>query len=162
MEIATLADKPARLRTSATWLLTHAAHIAQRLVAEAWASTGARRYHYAVLAALEEFGPASQAAIGRRCEIDRSDVVAVINELVEQGFVERTTDPTDRRRNTITLTPAGLAQLHRIDAALAAVQETLLAPLPVEDRTEFVRLLTQLLDYHTRVGSEGRRVGGKR
>ena len=147
MEIANLAAKPARLRTNPTWLLTHAAHVVQRLVAEVWTATDARRYHYAVLAALAEFGPASQAAIGRRCEIDRSEVVAVINELAEQGYVERTTDPTDRRRNTITLTPAGLAQLHRIDAALATLQDTVFALLSPAERTQLTQLLTKILDH---------------
>ncbi|WP_329374258.1 MarR family winged helix-turn-helix transcriptional regulator [Streptomyces sp. NBC_01483] len=36
--------------------------------------------------------------------MDRSDVVPAINELAEQGCVERTPDPVDRRRNRVTIT----------------------------------------------------------
>ncbi|WUE02568.1 winged helix DNA-binding protein [Nonomuraea sp. NBC_00507] len=38
------------------------------------------------------------------------DVVAAIDELAGQGFVERTPDPDDRRRNMVTLTTAGERQ----------------------------------------------------
>ncbi|WP_433444713.1 MarR family winged helix-turn-helix transcriptional regulator [Nonomuraea sp. CA-141351] len=102
------------------------------------------------LAALDEFGVASQAELGRRCNMDRSDVVAAINELAEQGFVERTPDPDDRRRNLVTLTTAGDRQLRRMDGALDKVQDDLLGPLPAEDRPTLTHLLTQLLTHHQR------------
>lgn len=43
--------------------------------------------------------------------MDRSDVVAALNELAGQGLVERTRDPADHRRNIVTITPAGLRAL---------------------------------------------------
>ncbi|MEV1174226.1 hypothetical protein [Nonomuraea sp. NPDC049784] len=57
---------------SAGRLITQTATHAARLVSEALDMAGARRYHYALLATLEEFGPSSQAELGRRCAIDRS------------------------------------------------------------------------------------------
>ncbi|MCE7081474.1 MarR family winged helix-turn-helix transcriptional regulator [Streptomyces sp. ST2-7A] len=139
---------PERLRTTPSWLLTrlsdHAAHLAR----DAFAAAGAGRYHYALLVALEEGGPASQAALGRRCGIDRSDVVAALNELVERGHAERRPDPTDRRRNVVTVTPAGREQARRTGKALDEVQDRLLAPLASEDRDRFADLLTRLLRHH--------------
>jgi MarR family transcriptional regulator, lower aerobic nicotinate degradation pathway regulator len=148
----TIVDEPApaRLRSSPTWLINQTSVVAQRLVADGLSGVGARRYHYQVLAALEEFGPASQAALGRRTGIDRSDVVAAINELAEQGLVERTQDPTDRRRNTITLTPTGRRQLRRLDEMRDNVQDALLAPLSADERDHLTRLLTRVLDHHIR------------
>lgn len=150
METITYETAPARLRGKPSWLITHIAPHAHRLVAAGFASAGARRYHYALLAALEEFGPASQATLGRRCGIDRSDVVAAINELAEEQLVERAPDPDDRRRNVITITPAGVQQLQRLDSVLAEVQDQLLAPLLMEERKELTRLLTIVLDHHAR------------
>ncbi|WP_223290880.1 MarR family winged helix-turn-helix transcriptional regulator [Streptomyces avicenniae] len=124
-----------------SWLLTHVATHAGRLVGEAFAGMGARRYHYALLAALAEFGPSSQALLGRRCGIDRSDVVAAINELAGDGYVVRDPDPADRRRNVITITTAGARHLARADEVLARAQADLLAPLTEPERTELVRLL---------------------
>ena len=112
-----------------------------------WWRGSPRQAYYRLLAALEEFGPASQAALGRRTSIDRSDVVAVLNELAARGLVERSPDPDDRRRNVITITPAGTEQLGDLDEVLAGVQERLLAPLSPADRTRLVSLLTRLVEH---------------
>ena len=123
---------------------------ASRLVAEGFAAADARGYHYRLLAALEEFGPASQAVLGRRSGIDRSDVVATVNELAAGGLVERAQDPEDRRRNIVTITPAGVQKLRRLDAVLARIQDELLAPLTADERDELARLLRRVLDHHAR------------
>ncbi|MFB4278680.1 MarR family winged helix-turn-helix transcriptional regulator [Nonomuraea sp. MTCD27] len=141
-------ETPARLTAKPSWLLTQLAMHAHRLASDGFAEAGARGYHYRILAALDEFGVASQAELGRRCNMDRSDVVAAINELARQGLVERTPDPGDRRRNMVSLTEAGDRQLGRLDRALDRVQDDLLGPLPAEDRQTLTRLLTRLLTHH--------------
>ncbi|WP_434448019.1 MarR family winged helix-turn-helix transcriptional regulator [Lentzea sp. E54] len=141
---------PARLAGRPSWLLTQLAVHAHRLASEGFSEAGARGYHYRVLAALDEFGVASQAELGRRCNMDRSDVVAAVTELAERGFVERTQDPDDRRRNLVTLTEAGEEQLRRLDAALDQTQDDLLGPLAPQDRQALTRLLGVLLAHHQR------------
>lgn len=143
-------ETPARLTAKPSWLLSQSALHAHRLASAGFGEVGARGYHYRLLAALDEFGVSSQAELGRRCSMDRSDVVAAINELAEPGFVERTPDPDDRRRNLVTLTKAGERQLRRMDRALDKVQDDLLGPLSAEDRQTLTRLLTQLLEHHQR------------
>lgn len=143
-------ETPARLAGKPSWLLTQLAVHAHRLASEGFAEVGARGYHFRVLAVLDEFGVVSQAELGRRSNMDRSDVVAAVNELVEQGFVEREQDPDDRRRNLVSLTEAGARHLRLMDRALAGVQDDLLGPLPEQDRQTLTRLLTQLLAHHQR------------
>ncbi|GAA4099642.1 MarR family winged helix-turn-helix transcriptional regulator [Actinomadura miaoliensis] len=140
---------PARLKDAPSWLINQVSLHSHRLVAESMAAAGARGYHYRLLAALEEFGPASQAALGRRTGIDRSDVVAMLNELSDQDLVRRSPDPADRRRNVITITPEGTRHLHRLDQVLAQIQDDLLAPLSPAERGELVRLLSALLAHHS-------------
>ncbi|MEU4803838.1 MarR family winged helix-turn-helix transcriptional regulator [Actinosynnema sp. NPDC023587] len=140
---------PARLRGTPSWLLGQTALLAQRLVADRLGAEGARRHHYALLAALEEFGPASQAELGRRGGVDRSDVVATVNALSDRGFVERSPDPGDRRRNVVTLTRAGGEHLRHLTGVLAGAQETLLAPLSDAERQDLVRMLTSVLEHHS-------------
>ncbi|MDT7725143.1 MAG: MarR family transcriptional regulator, lower aerobic nicotinate degradation pathway regulator [Actinomycetota bacterium] len=139
---------PARLKSTASWLLNQAALQATRLVTDGFGAAHARRYHYSMLAALEEFGPASQATLGRRCGIDRSDVVAMVNELADRDQLERTPDPADGRRNVITITPAGVRQLQRLDDVLGHVQDDLLAPLSEPERAQLTELLTRLITHH--------------
>ena len=106
----------------------------------------AHGHHFALLAALDEFGPSSQAAIGQRCGIDRSDTVAMLNELADGGFVVREPDPDDRRRNIITITGAGRGRLDQLDRIVERVQDDLLGPLTPEERRQFVGLLARVLD----------------
>ncbi|TYB39744.1 MarR family transcriptional regulator [Micromonospora sp. AP08] len=139
---------PSRLATKATWLISQTAVHARRFVAEGFTAADARGYHYRVLAALEEFGPASQAELGRRSRMDRSDVVAAVTELEGQGFVARSADPADRRRNTVTITRAGTQRLQRLDHVLDTVQDELLAPLSATQRQTLVALLGKLIEHH--------------
>ncbi|WP_307873804.1 MULTISPECIES: MarR family winged helix-turn-helix transcriptional regulator [unclassified Frankia] len=138
---------PTRLSRLATWLVNKTAAHSHRLTAEGFAGTGGRRYHYALLASLAEFGASSQASLGRRCGFDRSDVAAMVNELAAAGYVERTQDPADRRRNIIAITDAGQARLAEFDVIAEAMQDRLLAPLSPAERAEFVRLLTRVLNH---------------
>jgi DNA-binding MarR family transcriptional regulator len=139
---------PAQLAEKPTWLISQVAAVAHRLLTDGLAAVGSRGYHFRLLAALAEFGPSSQADLGRRAAMDRSDVVAAINELASQGLVERTADQSDRRRNVITITPAGAERLRQLDALLGEVQDELLAPLRPAERQQLSHLLTRLLNYH--------------
>ncbi|HEX6569995.1 MAG TPA: MarR family transcriptional regulator [Acidimicrobiales bacterium] len=143
-----IASAPARLRALPSWLLNQAALPAQRLVADGLGAVGAHRSHYAVLAALDEFGPDSQAALGRRCGIDRSDMVALVNDLAGEGLVDRQPDAADRRRNVITITAAGRRRLGTLDTAVAGVQDALLAPLTTAERDELAALLRRVVEHH--------------
>ena len=84
---------------------------------------GLRGYHFRLLAALDQYGPSSQAELGRGTGIDRSDVVAALNELVEGGLARREPDPADGRRNVVTITSRGRSTLERLDAVVDDVQD---------------------------------------
>src|ERR1700761_327210 len=143
------ANAPERLRTLPSRLLNLAAGYAQRMVSDRLATVDARKWHYATLAALAEFGPDSQSGLSDRTGIYRSDLVATINELTARGFVVRAPDPAARRRNAITLTDEGRRHLTRLDALIADGEAEFLAPLPEADRAELVRILTLLVQYHS-------------
>lgn len=139
---------PARLRSLPSWLINQTSITAHHLVSARMAEAGAHRYHYSMLAALDEFGPDSQAALGRRVGLDRSDVAGAVTELAERNLVERAPDPLDRRRNVVRLTTDGLRRLRELDELVAGAQDELLAPLSADEREQLVRLLTRLVDHH--------------
>ncbi len=140
---------PQRIAQLPTWLLGQASARAHHLLQEAFARHGVRGYHYRLLAALEETGPVSQIALSRRAGIDRSDVVATVNDLEAGRLVTRSPDAEDRRRNTITITARGTAQLAELDSVVTDVQEKLLAPLSSRERTQLLRLLARLTNPPT-------------
>lgn len=138
-------DPPERLQRLPSWLAATMARRSQRLVEEALAQEDARRQHFTVLTSLAEQGPASQAALGRRLWIDRSDLHAILNELESRGQVARVRDETDRRRNVVALTRAGRTALARLDKRVDAAQDALLAPLSAAERRELRRLLERVV-----------------
>jgi DNA-binding MarR family transcriptional regulator len=141
-------DPPHRLTELPSWLMSQVTLHGHRLVSDALAKDGVRKHHFTVLLALDEHGSSSQAALGRRLGIDRSDLHAVLNDLERDGLVGRVRDEQDRRRNAVELTRAGARALKRLDARVEAAQETLLEPLSAAERRQLCRSLTRLAEHH--------------
>ena len=143
---------PARLWRLASWLLTHVAGRSYRLVIEHLGSAN-ERTEYAVLAALDEFGPVSQATLGRRLGLDRSDIVALLKRLEGDGLVNRRPDQHDPRRNAVRITRSGSRALRQFDGQVEAAQDALLEPLSTAERQQLVNLLQRLIEHHTAFSS---------
>jgi DNA-binding MarR family transcriptional regulator len=142
------ASAPSRIRDRPTWLISRTYARSRHLLNDGFAAsgTGLRSYHYRLLAALQEWGPASQANLGRSTSVDRSDVVTVLSELERLGLIQRTVDPTNRRRNIVSITPAGSKQLQALDNVIDEIQEQVLAPLSQNERRQLTKLLRRLVD----------------
>jgi len=134
-----VADKP-------TWLLSRANARSQGILGAAFAEAGIRGYHYRLMAATEQYGPLSQADLGRRTGIDRKDVTLAVTELEDRGLLARERDPADNRRNVVTLTAVGHTELVRLDGILADVQKAVLAPLSPSEQRTLIGLLKRLSD----------------
>lgn len=139
---------PTRLEGRATWLVSRVYLRSSRLLGAGFEihGDGLRSYHYRLLAALEEWGPASQADLGRKTGIDRSDVTAALVELESRALVERSADPEHNRRKIVTITPAGVARLLELDKLIDGIQEDFLAPLTAAQQRQFITLLSRLAD----------------
>ncbi|MBP2368547.1 MarR family winged helix-turn-helix transcriptional regulator [Pseudonocardia parietis] len=142
---------PDRLRRRASRQLSQLTARSDRLITDGLAQVDARKWHYAVLASLQEFGPGSQAALSRRSGIYRSDMVGVLNELAERDLVERAPDLDDQRRNIITISTRGRRHLRLLDKVLDDLHDELLAPLNAAERDQLLQLLGRLLDHHARI-----------
>jgi MarR family transcriptional regulator, lower aerobic nicotinate degradation pathway regulator len=136
---------PHRLGGTLVWLLGRASQRAHHLTQERLAAGGVRKWHYAVLATLAEFGPAAQAEIGRRLGVDRSDMVALLNDLEADGYVSRTPDPADRRRNSVVLTTAGRTVLAHFDRMVIEADNVLLHSLSPDEREQLAGLLERVI-----------------
>lgn len=135
---------PTRIRTAPSWLLGRAHTRAHRVTMAGFAAVGVRAYHYRLMAALGEWGPASQADLGRSTSIDRSDVVTAVSELESDGLVARVRDPAHGRRNIVSLTPEGQRRLRALDDLHDQTQAEVLAPLTAAERIQLVQLLDKL------------------
>src|SRR5436305_15215954 len=95
---------PARLKDRPTWLISRAYARSSGLLNAGFEvhGNGLRGHHYRLLAAIEEWGPASQADLGRSTGIDRSDVTAALAELESRNLGDGTDEPEKQPRNTVT------------------------------------------------------------
>jgi DNA-binding MarR family transcriptional regulator len=138
---------PGRVEDRPTWLISRTFARSSGLLAAGFEShgRGLRSYHYRLLAALDEWGPSSQADLGRGTGIDRSDITAALSELESRRLVKRSADPAHGRRKIVTITPAGVEQLLELDNVIDDVQEQVLNPLTPVQRRQFIALMVKLL-----------------
>lgn len=150
-------EAPARLRALPSYAITLAASRAGQLAADRVSKLGVSKAAYGMLAVIEEFGPSSQADLGRRLGMDRRSVSEEAVGLEHGGFVSRGPDPADSRRNKLEITAAGRTLLARLESSFRAMQDELLVSLSPEDRAELDRLLALIAvpaPASTRLGRE--------
>ena len=106
------APRPAAgARRSSTFLLKRLGFAAKEQSLAAYEETGLHPYHYAIMIVLDEGSRETQGSIADALGYDRGQLVGLLDELEEQGLVERRRDPNDRRRHLVTLTPEGTRTL---------------------------------------------------
>ncbi|EOM76621.1 MarR family transcriptional regulator [Rhodococcus rhodnii] len=135
---------PQRLRGQLSRLLGLTAAQTHRVAGDALGAVGAHKDHFISLAALDEFGPLSQAKLSSHTRIYTSDLVAVLARLEQDGYVSRAPDPADKRRNVVTITDRGRTRLTELDGILAVVNERILAPLEQAERAQLFDLLRRI------------------
>ena len=124
-------------------LIDHVARIARRRSEIALAPTGLRPRHLVALTILREHGTTTQSALCEALRLDPTNLVGLLNELEERSLLTRRRDPADRRRHIVELTDAGATALTRAEAALAAVQDEVLAALEGDERALLHSLLAR-------------------
>ena len=114
------------------------------------AETGAKSPTYGVLSVIRHRGPISQREVADLVGVHASDLVQIMDAIEAQGWVERRRDPEDRRRYRLTITPAGRRTLARYDRIAAQAEDVVLEPLDDEERAQLLRLVSKVVDQHTR------------
>ena len=142
------AGPPQELLLSSTFLLKRLGWMITDRSHDALEPTGLTPQHYAVLSLLDEGMRETQGEIADTLGYDRSHLVGLLDELEEKNFVERRRDPADRRRQLVSLTPAGKDALAGLRAILKTVEKAFLAPLDTAQRQTLHTLLLELTSHH--------------
>jgi DNA-binding MarR family transcriptional regulator len=111
------------------FLLKHAQLQLAELSGAALAPYGINGRHLAVLSVLADGDLLSQQEAARRLAIDRTTMVALIDELERKRIVARHPHPADRRKNVVDLTPEGREIFDKAARASDDAERRFLAPL---------------------------------
>ena len=139
---------PEELVESAAFLLKRLGFKAKEQAMRAYEDTGLNPYHHAVLVALDAGDHETQGSIADTLGYDRGQLVGLLDELEEQGLVERRRDPSDRRRHLVRLTPDGRRALGRLRTLGSRLENDLLVPLDEHEREQLHTLLLRLAEHH--------------
>jgi DNA-binding MarR family transcriptional regulator len=135
---------PAELTAYTGYLLALLGRATQRRFMLAMAEIGVRPAHYGIFTVLDAEGPSPQTRLAAALQIDRGQLVGLIDELETAGLVRRERDPDDRRRQAISLTDAGRERLAVARAACARLEAELLRPLDPDQREALRAALLRL------------------
>ncbi len=105
------------------------------------AERGLDMWDYVVLLRLVDGAAPTQAQLAAAVRRDKTRLIPILDRLERRGLLDRTPDPADRRNRIVALTPEGQAVLADCRAAVAAMEDELLADLDPDDAATLRRLL---------------------
>ena len=150
------AKPPKELLKSTGFLLKRLGFGIKERTMAAFEAQGANPYQHGVLCSLAESKAETQAQIADALGYDRSWLVGLLDELEEEGLIERKPDPADRRRNVVTLKPEGEARLLELREITKGVEAEFFAPLSKDELHQLHQLLAKLAQGHDpRYGANG-------
>ena len=94
----------------------------------------------------------SQRDVARRMRISPATVAVSLKTLERDGYVERSADVRDARRNLIALTDKGRRAVELCGESFQAVDQRMLAGFSPEEKTQLTGFLTRMIDNLGGVG----------
>jgi len=116
---------PAQLLTSTVFRLGVLGSRWEEAFARSIESEAVRPKHVAVLALLREGVPKTQQGLAEMMGVGPSLVVALATDLENRGAIVRERDANDRRRQRLSLTPAGELLLERCEASMSLLDNAI-------------------------------------
>jgi DNA-binding MarR family transcriptional regulator len=137
-------NTPASVEAELGWALGTIARSYQRVAGETLINMPGGPRSFLVLAALERGEPGTQVALAQHLGVERTMMTYLLDDMEDEGLVERRPDPADRRARRVTLTETGQSRLTELSCALHRAEEEMLAPLEPEERALLRSLLRRL------------------
>ena len=118
---------------------------AQRKVGEDWIRERELSHEQAFVLGLLDQNPGSiQRDIAAMTRTSAASVSSLLQGLERRALVERRTEPGNERSKRVYATPAGSELISGFDSAMAAADDTILAPLDETERATLHELLLKI------------------
>src|SRR5215469_13581261 len=131
-------------RSGVAFLLVQLGMEAARRFGGRLAPRGVERRHVGMLTRLAENEGKAQQAIGELIGLNPAQMVFLVDELEDRGFVERRRNPADRRSHALYLTQAGRDMLAKVRSVTRAHEAKLGTSLTAAEREQLTTLLRRL------------------
>lgn len=141
-----------RAPSSVAFLLSQVGILASQRFARRIAEIGLHPPQFRVMNMIDAAEGRSQQAIAEAIGAPASRMVAIVDELEDQGLVERRPHPSDRRVRALYLTAAGRRMLARGRKIAGEHEEEMMRGLTGADRDRLVALLQKVV-YEQGIGS---------
>jgi DNA-binding MarR family transcriptional regulator len=105
---------------------------------------GLSMWGYIVLNALGREPVHTQAALAEFIGADKSRIIGVLDELEDNGLLQRTRDPADRRARFVAITDEGRRKRRAVQTDIQRNEDRVLAHLAPADRAAFLHALAVL------------------
>jgi DNA-binding MarR family transcriptional regulator len=106
---------------------------------------GMHMRHLMALSYVRDHDGGPQQELAEALCMDANNVVLLLNELEQLGFVARRRDTADRRRHVVQLTREGRGALESAEHAQEDIEDEVLGALDAEERATLWRLLGRAL-----------------
>jgi DNA-binding MarR family transcriptional regulator len=149
---------PAVLREGLGWPVARIAHAFTAAHNEALAPLGLSLRTFAVLATVAGGSVRSQLEIAQNVGLDKTTLVATIDDLERRALVLRKPDPDDRRARIVEITKDGQTLLQQAADSVRATERRILGGMSEEHiaqtQASLIALLSgPLFEYFDRAGS---------
>jgi MarR family transcriptional regulator, lower aerobic nicotinate degradation pathway regulator len=135
---------PPSMRDRVPFLLYRAAEESHALANQMLAEMALTARQAGILTMVTELEPMTQKALGDALRIDRTTMVALLDDLEDKGYVARQRHPRDRRAFLVHPTDSGRAAKVAAVRILDEQQRRFLAPLTPDERGQLAALLGRL------------------
>ena len=105
---------------------------------------GLTMWGYVVLLALDRSSMRTQAALAAAIGADKTRIIRTLDDLQDDGYIERRPDPDDRRVRLLAITEAGRRVKDAAQSEIQRGEERWLGELTAEERRMFLRVLERL------------------
>ena len=105
---------------------------------------GLTMWGYIVLLALDRSSMRTQAALAAAIGADKTRIIRTLDELQDDGYIERRPDPDDRRMRVLAITAAGRRVKDAAQKEIQRGEERWLGELTAEERRTFLGVLERL------------------
>jgi DNA-binding MarR family transcriptional regulator len=107
---------------------------------------GMRVKQFGTLCYIRDRSGVLQQDLGEALYMDPNNLVLLLNDLEEHGWIERRRDPDDRRRHIVGVTAAGERAIERAERSMESVEDEVLAGLNSTEREQLRRLLDKAFE----------------